>query len=148
MYDDDGDGKIRHWVSTWKKWDVGINLSVIVPSYKRKLRPFGIELNCVFCSYEILGKGIDHVIVMLMLTFVRGPREIAMEKSKKPFRLCGYCNEKGIHDKRTCPKKLLANSRRHEPTFEGASEYHAADHDSEYTQDHFSYNAYPTSHNS
>ncbi|KAL9683148.1 hypothetical protein QQ045_014964 [Rhodiola kirilowii] len=42
---------------------------------------------------------------------IRGPRELAMEKSKKPLRLCGYCNEKGDHDKRTCPKRLVIESR-------------------------------------
>ncbi|KAL9666590.1 hypothetical protein QQ045_000925 [Rhodiola kirilowii] len=42
---------------------------------------------------------------------IRGPREIAMEKSKKPLRSCGYYNEKGDHDKRTCPKRLVIESR-------------------------------------
>ncbi|KAL9660441.1 hypothetical protein QQ045_025256 [Rhodiola kirilowii] len=42
---------------------------------------------------------------------IRGPREIGIEKSKKPLRSCGYCNELGLHDKRTCPKRAENDSR-------------------------------------
>ncbi|KAL9686737.1 hypothetical protein QQ045_031130 [Rhodiola kirilowii] len=42
---------------------------------------------------------------------IRGPREIAIEISKKPLRSCGYCNELGLHDKRTCPKRVENDSR-------------------------------------
>ncbi|KAL9674824.1 hypothetical protein QQ045_003023 [Rhodiola kirilowii] len=72
---------------------------------------------------------------------VRGPREIAMEKLKNPQRLCGYCNERGIHDKRTCPKRLLDEARIHEPTSEPASEYDAAVYDLEHTQCDVSHNS-------
>ncbi|CAM8896700.1 unnamed protein product [Rhodiola kirilowii] len=44
---DDDDGKKRHRVATWKKWAVGITLSIILPSYRRKLGPLGILMNRV-----------------------------------------------------------------------------------------------------
>ncbi|KAL9684175.1 hypothetical protein QQ045_021609 [Rhodiola kirilowii] len=36
---------------------------------------------------------------------MKSMREIEVQKSKKPKRLCRYCNEYGYHDKRNCPKK-------------------------------------------
>ncbi|KAL9659639.1 hypothetical protein QQ045_024447 [Rhodiola kirilowii] len=45
--DNDDDGKKRHRVATWKKWAVGITLSIILPSYRRKLGPLGILMNRV-----------------------------------------------------------------------------------------------------
>ncbi|KAL9672668.1 hypothetical protein QQ045_028920 [Rhodiola kirilowii] len=50
---------------------------------------------------------------------IRGPHEIAIEKSKKSLRSCGYCNELGLHDKRTCPKRAENDSR-----MRGASSEH------------------------
>ncbi|KAL9677736.1 hypothetical protein QQ045_005972 [Rhodiola kirilowii] len=38
------------------------------------------------------------------------PREIAIEKSKKPLRSCGYCNEKELQDKRTFKIMSLART--------------------------------------
>ncbi|CAM8913891.1 unnamed protein product [Rhodiola kirilowii] len=35
----------------------------------------------------------------------KSTREIAVQKAKKPKRLCRYCNEYGYHDKRNCPKR-------------------------------------------
>ncbi|KAL9669404.1 hypothetical protein QQ045_006951 [Rhodiola kirilowii] len=50
---------------------------------------------------------------------IKGPREIAIEKSKKTLRSCGYCNELGLHDKLTCPKRAKNDSR-----MRGASSEH------------------------
>ncbi|KAL9661339.1 hypothetical protein QQ045_026163 [Rhodiola kirilowii] len=61
---------------------------------------------------------------------VRGPREIAIDRLKKPQRLCGYCNDRGTHDKRTCPKRLVDEARLHVP-IDPASEYDAAVNQSE-----------------
>ncbi|KAL9668574.1 hypothetical protein QQ045_006110 [Rhodiola kirilowii] len=72
---------------------------------------------------------------------VKGPREIALDKLKKPQRLCGYCNDRGTHDKRTCPKRLLDEARLHVPSSEPASEYDAAISDIEHTQFDLSHNS-------
>ncbi|KAL9672102.1 hypothetical protein QQ045_028350 [Rhodiola kirilowii] len=65
---------------------------------------------------------------------IKCPREIAMDKLKKPQRLCGYCNDRGTHDKRTCPKRLLDEATLHAPTSEPTSGYDAAGSDIEHTQ--------------
>ncbi|KAL9678005.1 hypothetical protein QQ045_015843 [Rhodiola kirilowii] len=36
---------------------------------------------------------------------MKSMRENEVQKTKKPKRLCRYCNEYGYHDKRNCPKK-------------------------------------------
>ncbi|KAL9680605.1 hypothetical protein QQ045_018487 [Rhodiola kirilowii] len=72
---------------------------------------------------------------------VKGPREIVMDKLKKPQRLCGYCNDRGTHDKRTCPKRLLDEARLHESTAEPDSAYDAAFSDIEHTQFDLSHNS-------
>ncbi|KAL9664568.1 hypothetical protein QQ045_019973 [Rhodiola kirilowii] len=72
---------------------------------------------------------------------VKGPRDISLDKLKNPQRLCGYCNDRCTHDKRTCPKRLLDEARLHEPSSEPASEYDAAISDIEHTQFDFSHNS-------
>lgn len=37
---------------------------------------------------------------------LQSQREIAIENSKRGNRTCGYCNEVGYHNSRTCPKKI------------------------------------------
>ncbi|KAL9673707.1 hypothetical protein QQ045_029968 [Rhodiola kirilowii] len=57
---------------------------------------------------------------------IRGPREMAIEKSNKPLRSCGYCNEKGLHEKRTCPNRLVIKSRRRVAPSEDVCEFDVA----------------------
>lgn len=38
-----------------------------------------------------------------------GKREVVIENSRRPQRVCGNCKKLGLHDKRTCPVKSFSS---------------------------------------